>query len=92
LFGIFQLFKLPIHLGYQAKSASLQILREGVVLIYLWTINLSNIMETFRIKMTPKGGGSISYAIMQGPASSALWSVAKQAYPNFTILQVEEMK
>lgn len=49
-------------------------------------------MKTFRIRMVPKKGGSVSYAVMQGSNSSALWSVAKQAYPNFNILQIEEVK
>lgn len=40
--------------------------------------------------MIPKRGGKISYVIMQSYSREALWSIAQSAYPDFTILNVEE--
>lgn len=48
-------------------------------------------MKTYKIKMIPKKGGPISYAIMQSYSRAALWGVAEQAYPGFTILNIEQV-
>jgi hypothetical protein len=49
-------------------------------------------MKTFRIKMMPKKGGQISYVLMQSSSRGALWGIAQAAYPDFNILNVEDVK
>lgn len=48
-------------------------------------------MNTYRIKMTPKKGGGISYALMQASNRAVLWNIAKEAYPGFHILHIEKV-
>lgn len=49
-------------------------------------------MKTFRIKMVPKNGGSITFAILQGYSRAAMWNIAATAYPAFNILNIEDVK
>ena len=49
-------------------------------------------MKSFRIRMVPKKGGGISFAVMQASNKTVLWNIAQQAYPAFNILQIEEIK
>lgn len=46
-------------------------------------------MKTFRIKMIPKKGGQIAYVLMQAYSRAGLWEIARAAYPDFNILNVE---
>jgi hypothetical protein len=42
--------------------------------------------------MVPKKGGSIAFVVMQSYSRAAIWGLAQVAYPDFNILNVEDVK